>query len=179
MALIAGFFGGALGGLMSGAGYGLSCGAGVGCLAFALVGWRPGGWRLLVFACLTLGIPAVLAGAVGGTLGAALNEAVVTEWWGRLAGLLVGGVTGTILFTRRPVTWGVSFAAGIALGLWLVECLNVTQLHWAGGLTALVAGGFSELCRWIARSPAIVVGRRLAFAGAERRRIDKQARTAG
>jgi hypothetical protein len=140
-------------------------------LAFLIFGRHPIGWRLVLYVSLTLGLPAVLAGAAGGALGAALNEAVVTAWWGRLAGLLVGGLAGLLLFTGRPMTIVVSFLAGVALGLWLVEILNISQLPWACLVTALIAGGFSELCRWVARFPVVTVGREACYAESERKRL--------
>jgi len=169
-AMLAGFLGGALGVMLSGAGYGLGGGAISGYLVFGLMSWRVSGWRLALRVSLVLGMPAVAAGAVGGSLGAALNQAVVTEWWGRFAGLLVGGLAGLLLFSGRPVTRVLSFLAGIALGLWLAGILSIGHVQWACLLTALVAGGSSELCGWIGRCPTVTIGRAAACAEAEQSR---------
>lgn len=173
-ALIAGALGGAVGGLFSGAGYGLAGGAVCGCLAVFLLACRGCTLPLALITLVIVGLPAALAGLVGGTLGAALNEALVTQWWGRFAGLLVGGLAGMLLFNGRLATSVVSFLAGIALALWLVKLLDISQLHWACLLTAVVAFGLVEFCRWVASFRVVTVGRAAAFNWAERKRAEGQ-----
>ena len=179
MVLFAGTLGGALGGLFSGAGYGSAGGVVFGCLTLVLMCWRSSNLRLALIASLFLTLPVVLAGAVGGALGATLNDAVVTQWWGRFAGLLVGLFGATLLFWGRRTTIVLSFSAGIALGVWLVGVLNITHIPWACILTSVVAFGLVEFGRWIAGLRIIVVGREAASEWAEKQRIERISRVSG
>ena len=179
MVLFSGALGGALGGLFSGAGYGLVGGAVFGYLTLIVQLWRGSSLRLALFASLFFTLPTVLAGAVGGTLGATLNDAFVTQWWARAAGLLVGLLGATLLLWGRRMTSALSFLAGIALGLWLVGVLNISQLHWACILTSMVAFGLAEFGRWVGSFRIIAVGREAASAWAERKRIERSSRVSG
>lgn len=168
-AIVAGALGGALGGLFSGAGYGLAGGAFCSWLALFLFTWRSCTLKLALIGSAVLGLPAAASGLVGGTLGAALNEALATPWWGRVAGLLLGGLGGMLLFNERLATRVISFPAGVALALWLVKILNISGVPWACILTAVVALGLVEFCWWVGNFRIVSVGRAAAFEWAERK----------
>ncbi len=77
------------------------------------------------------------------------------------------------------MTSALSFLAGIALGLWLVGMLNISQLHWACILTSVVAFGLAEFGRWVGNFRIIAVGREAASAWAERKRTKRSSRVSG
>lgn len=166
-AVVAGALGGALGGLFSGAGYGLAGGAVCSWLALFLFSWRTCTLKLALIMSAMLGLPAAAEGLAGGVLGAALNEALATPWWGRVAGLLVGGLGGMLLFNGRLATRAISFLAGVALALWLVKVLNISGVPWACLLTAMVAFGVVEFCRWVGNFHIVTIGRIAARQWAE------------
>ena len=149
---------GCLAGFVSTPVFGMAVGAIVAYLMFAIRLWHVFPWVVAFRFSAVLAGPAVFAAAVGGTLGAALNEAVVTVWWGRFAGVLIGGLCGLVIYASRPLGWLLSTLAGIVLGISLTAVLGITQLHCVCLITALLAASFGRFSSWMGASPVVAIG---------------------
>lgn len=115
--------------------------------------------NLAVRLSVMLAGPVVLAAAVSGTLGAALNEAVATVWWGRLAGGLIGGLCGVLIHASRPLGWALSFLAGVLLAISSAAALGLTHLHGVCLLAALLAMGLVRAFTATQANPIVAFGR--------------------
>lgn len=150
--------GGCLAGFFSTPVYGLAVGAIVAYLMIAIRFWQVFPWAAAIRFSAVLAGPAIFAAAAGGILGTALNEAVATVWWGRFAGVLIGGLCGFVMYASRPLGWLLSFGAGLLLGISLAGLLGITQLHCVCMMAALLAAGLAKLCAWASSSSIVAIG---------------------
>jgi hypothetical protein len=167
--IVTGTLGGCLAGVFSDVVYGLVAGALVALLVIVSQFRRDFPWGLAFRLTIVVGSPAIFAAAVAGALGGALNEAVVTVWWGRIAGVLVGGACGFIFYIDKRLGWSLSFSAGLLLGMSVVERLGITQMHLVCLLAALSAAGFAKLCHGMFSTPMVAVGSEVVNEDARRR----------
>jgi len=162
---------GCLAGLSSDVVQGLTVGALVALLGSLIQSRREFAWGLAIRLTVIVGMPAIFAAAVAGALGGALNEAVATVWWGRIAGVLIGGVCALLFYVHRALGWSFSFSAGLLLGISLVDKLGITQMHLVCLLAALGAVGFAQASRWMFATPIVAIGSEVIYEEARRRKF--------
>jgi hypothetical protein len=98
------------------------------------------------------GLPAALLAGASGTLGGSVNQALGSGVLGAICGISIGAMSGIFVVSCRPLAWGVGFAAGLILGMQLVEATGMPNQVLRFGSVAVMAALCATLLTSLTRS---------------------------